>query len=125
MSVPSSLIREARRRAALSQRELAERVGSTQPAIARIESGRGSVTVDTIERLVGAAGFDLVLDITPRLPIDPVTAVYQQDVDRSLLRQNRKRTVNERLRSGAEMVTGGQELQQAMSSVSARKARAR
>jgi transcriptional regulator with XRE-family HTH domain len=123
MPTPSSLLRETRRLAGLSQRELADRAGTSQSAIARLESGRGSVTVSTRERLLAAAGFDLVLDVAPPARTDDaLTAVYRQDVDRSLLRQNLRRSVDERLRSGAELVTAGHELQRAMASAPRRRA---
>lgn len=55
------LIREARRRAGISQQELANRTGLQQPAIARWESGRVEPSLATVERLVGACGLELQL----------------------------------------------------------------
>lgn len=45
----------------LSQRELAERVGTSHSAISRIESGRHKTSVDTLQRIAGALGLRLVL----------------------------------------------------------------
>jgi transcriptional regulator with XRE-family HTH domain len=59
------LVREARRRAGLTQRELAARVGTTQPAIARIESGDSAPSFERIVRLVRACGFDLGIRVVP------------------------------------------------------------
>jgi transcriptional regulator with XRE-family HTH domain len=59
------LVREARRRAGLTQRELAARVGTTQPAIARIESGDSAPSFERIVRLVRACGFDLDIRVVP------------------------------------------------------------
>jgi transcriptional regulator with XRE-family HTH domain len=59
------IVREARRRAGLSQRELAGRVGTTQPAIARVESGDSAPSFDRILRLVRACGFDLDIRVVP------------------------------------------------------------
>ncbi|MCA1823916.1 MAG: helix-turn-helix transcriptional regulator [Mycobacteriales bacterium] len=58
------LIREARRRAGLTQAQLAERAGTTQSAVARWESGRTSPSVDTLLRLLRLCGFrlDVALD---------------------------------------------------------------
>ncbi|MET0417539.1 MAG: helix-turn-helix domain-containing protein, partial [Actinoplanes sp.] len=57
-----SLLRALRRRADLSQRELAERAGVPQPTLARIESGRAiDPRYRTVERLVRAAGGDLAI----------------------------------------------------------------
>ena len=53
------LIKKARSRAGLSQSALAKRVGTTQSAIARWESGHVSPRVVTLERLLKACGFDL------------------------------------------------------------------
>lgn len=60
------IVREARRRAGLTQRELGERVGTTQSAIARIERGSTEPAYDRVQRLVEACGFDLVPRIAPR-----------------------------------------------------------
>lgn len=55
----NDLVREARKRAGLTQRELAELAGTTQSSIARLESGRTSPTFDTVLRLVRLCGMDL------------------------------------------------------------------
>jgi transcriptional regulator with XRE-family HTH domain len=81
------MLRYARRRARLTQRALAERTGVPQPAIARIEAGRISPRVETLSRLLEAAGF--TLDLSPRLGVG---------VDRSLIREALKRTPEERIR---------------------------
>ena len=57
-----ALVREARTRAGLTQAELAERVGTTQSAIARLERGT-SLTLERASRLVRACGFDLQVRI--------------------------------------------------------------
>lgn len=59
----SQLVREARRRAGLTQAELATRVGTTQSAIARLERGSTSLTLERASRLVRACGFDLQVRI--------------------------------------------------------------
>jgi transcriptional regulator with XRE-family HTH domain len=59
------LIIEARRRAGLTQRELARRLGTHQPVIARWETGRTSPDFRTVVRAVRACGFDLSVGITP------------------------------------------------------------
>jgi transcriptional regulator with XRE-family HTH domain len=52
----AELLRQARTDAGLTQRELANRAGVPQPAIARIESGGVSPRVDTLDRLLAACG---------------------------------------------------------------------
>ena len=51
---------------ALSQRELAERAGTTQSAIARVETGRSTPSFDTVLRLVRLCGFDLDVMLVER-----------------------------------------------------------
>ncbi len=56
----ATLLRTARTRAGLSQRALSEAAGTSQSAVAAIESGRKQPTVATLERLLRAAGTELV-----------------------------------------------------------------
>lgn len=49
-------IRQARRRAGLSQRALAGQSGVAQPTIARIETGKDDPRIGTLERLLQACG---------------------------------------------------------------------
>jgi transcriptional regulator with XRE-family HTH domain len=61
------LIREARRRAGLTQGELAKRLGTTQSALARIERHGTEPSFDRVAVVARACGLELV----PRLlPID-------------------------------------------------------
>jgi transcriptional regulator with XRE-family HTH domain len=57
----ADLIVEARRRAQLTQRELAERAGTTQSSVARWESGRSEPSFANVVRLLRLCGF--VLDV--------------------------------------------------------------
>lgn len=66
MSYGGDLIREARKRAGLTQTELADRAGTAQPAIARWESGRTAVSLDDVIRLVRLCGLDLELHLVER-----------------------------------------------------------
>jgi transcriptional regulator with XRE-family HTH domain len=109
-----TLILEARRRSGLAQTELAKRAGTSQPAVARLERGHSSPTLATLEKLVRAAGFDLRMELVPRSPTDPVIEIYKKDVDRTLLRENLRKTVDQRLRSLAEMQDFGRELERAV-----------
>lgn len=61
----ADLVREARRRAGLTQRELAERAGTTQSAIARLERGRTSPSFETVLRLIRLCGFRLDVALDP------------------------------------------------------------
>jgi transcriptional regulator with XRE-family HTH domain len=55
----ASLVREARRRAGMSQSELAARTGTTQSAIARLECGRSSPSFRRVTELIEACGLEL------------------------------------------------------------------
>jgi transcriptional regulator with XRE-family HTH domain len=61
-----AIVQEARRRAGLTQRELAKRAGTSQSAIARIERGRQIPSVETLQRILRACDLDLQLRVTAR-----------------------------------------------------------
>jgi len=78
---PSYLLKEARRKTGLSQRELAKRAGTSQSVVARIESGVTNPTVGTLNHLVTAAGFELYT----KLVVRPVENSHMlEDVERIL-----------------------------------------
>ena len=56
---------EARSRAGLTQGELARKMGTTQPAVARLESGRTRPSLRTLERLALATGSQLSISLKP------------------------------------------------------------
>ena len=62
----NDLVREARKRAGLTQKELAERVGTTQSAIARLETGRTAPSFESVVHLVRACGLDLDVMLVER-----------------------------------------------------------
>ncbi|MFW6200502.1 MAG: type VII toxin-antitoxin system MntA family adenylyltransferase antitoxin [Gemmatimonadota bacterium] len=59
----AELLRVARDRAGLSQRDLARRADTSQSVVARIELGETSPTVSTLNRLIEAAGFRPVVHL--------------------------------------------------------------
>lgn len=61
--VPGFLLRQARIEAALSQRELAERLGVTQQAVSRAEQWSSNPTVDLMRRWLEACGARLELRV--------------------------------------------------------------
>lgn len=81
-----TLVREARRRAGLTQRQLAQRAGVSQPTVARIERGEVAAPFERIVELVRAAGFDLDVHV---VPLDEETVAMAQ--------RNLRRTPDERL----------------------------
>lgn len=109
----AELVTSARARAGLSQRELAERSGTSQSAIARLEGGGGNPTLSTLDRLVASAGFALRWDLVPRYASDQLVEAYKRDVDRTLLRENLRRSVDDRLLMNAELLSSGAALESA------------
>lgn len=55
------MLRRARREAGLTQRELAARAGTSQAAIAAVETGRKQPSVATLSRWLDVAGAGLAL----------------------------------------------------------------
>lgn len=53
----------ARARAGVSQGELAQRMGTTQSTIARLESGKGTPGLRTVQRYAAALGLRAVLKL--------------------------------------------------------------
>jgi transcriptional regulator with XRE-family HTH domain len=79
-------LKYARRRAGMTQRELAEAAGVPQPGIARVERGMVVPRLDTLLRLLAPTG--VTLELSPHLG---------GGVDRSLIRAPLARTPEERV----------------------------
>ena len=62
----ATLLREARTKAGLSQRELARRAATAQSVVARIEGGQTSPSWDTLNGLLDAAGFGVEARLAER-----------------------------------------------------------
>jgi transcriptional regulator with XRE-family HTH domain len=80
------LLKRARRRAKLSQRELGKRAGIPQSTVARVELGTLSPRTDTLDRLLRAAG--------QTLAVEPVLGI---GVDRTQIRELLRLTPDQRL----------------------------
>ena len=61
------LIRTARSRAGLTLRELGERAQTSHSTLSAYESGRTTPNVDTLDRVLRAAGFALDVELQPRI----------------------------------------------------------
>jgi transcriptional regulator with XRE-family HTH domain len=97
------LIREARLRAGLTQRALAERMGTSQPAVARWENGRQEPGFDTVVKALQACGFDLDVRLTLR-----------DDSDERFFVQYRAMTLEDRLQSLLNMLAFEREAHRAL-----------
>jgi transcriptional regulator with XRE-family HTH domain len=59
-------VTEQRKARGLSQKELAELTGTTQSAIARLESGGRTPRIDTLLRIAEALDCELIVELRPR-----------------------------------------------------------
>ena len=59
-------VAQQRKARGLSQQELAELTGTTQSAIARLESGGRPPRIDTLLRIAEALDCELIVDLRPR-----------------------------------------------------------
>jgi len=84
---PGTLVREARIRAGIGQRELARRAGVAQPLLSRIERGLVSPRYETVDRLLRACGMSLEPAERPG-----------RGVDRTLIRERLRMSPAERVR---------------------------
>ena len=82
-----TIIREARRRAGLTQAELAGRLGTTQSAVARLERGTTEPSFERVDAAVRACGLELAPHIRPA-----------DDADWSVASGNLELTVDQRVR---------------------------
>jgi transcriptional regulator with XRE-family HTH domain len=79
-----ALIREARRRAGLSQAALAARVGTTQSAIARLESGATEPTLRRVADAVAACDLELPIGLVPAAEVATLDVALAATGPRSL-----------------------------------------
>ena len=64
--VLASAVMDVRNRAGLTQAQLARKMGTTQPVVARLESGRTRPSMRTLERMAEATGSRLRISFEPR-----------------------------------------------------------
>lgn len=72
----AGIVRLARAKAKLTQAELAERCGIDQQVVSAYETGRRQPTLPTLEKLAGAAGFELSIRLLPHDDHDAALAAY-------------------------------------------------
>jgi transcriptional regulator with XRE-family HTH domain len=94
-----ALVREARRRHGLGQAELAKSLGTSQPAISRIERDQVSPTVETLERILNAMGETLRVATLPLR--EPAPGASNQSI--AELRADYRLTPSQRLAQAAQL----------------------
>jgi len=100
--IPDRSLRQARRRAGLTQRQLAVRTGVPQSTIGRIEAGSVDPRVSTLDRLLRACGDEL--DAVPRRGVG---------VDPTVVRSHLRDPPLERVRNAASAADAAQQLREA------------
>lgn len=97
MSLAAGLVETARLRGDLTQAELARRAETSQPAIALYEAGRRSPSLDTLERILRAAGFEMRIRLEP---IDDHDVVLERWLATVPVRERRRFERQQRERTG-------------------------
>ncbi len=96
----NDLIREARRRRGLTQRQLAEKLGTTQSAIARLESAATAPSFDRVIEILRALDLDLDFMLVERdgsdwmlaaanLPLSPEQLLERHEHSTAVFREVR------------------------------------
>lgn len=93
MLAPAELLREARLEAGLTQAALAARAGTSQPALARYETGAVIPSLPTLERLLEGCGRALLIESVP-------TAEQENRPRLEHVRRDRRRLVGAARRHG-------------------------
>jgi transcriptional regulator with XRE-family HTH domain len=75
----ASALKAARRRAGLTQRELAARAGTSQATLSAYENGRKQPSLETLDRLLAATGSRLTVTAAER----PVIRLSERELTRA------------------------------------------
>lgn len=86
-----NLIRVARHDAGLSQRDLAKRAGTSQATLSAYEAGRKSPSLDTLARIVRAAGRDLRIHVVDHDDHDDWMRAYEARLPEEIRTARRER----------------------------------
>ena len=97
MILAGKVLKEARLEAGLTQAELAERLGASQPVVARLESGRANPRIATFERALAATGHRLAVAVEPS---------GYPPIDETLITGNLRRSPADRIRYFAASYRG-------------------
>lgn len=89
MDSAATIVRGARRRAGLTQTQLAAHAGIEQSVVSAYENGRREPSFETLRKLVGAAGYELNVDLVAspaRSRLQVVVARHRVELVRALSR---------------------------------------
>jgi transcriptional regulator with XRE-family HTH domain len=100
MNLSAEIIRTARREAGLTQRQLAQRLGISQAAVAQLERPTANPTIATVERALRATNHRLELSAVRAKP----------SVDISLLQEALHWTPAERIAAAARLTDDAEKL---------------
>ena len=92
MASAAELIRASRRRAGLTQAEVARRAGMTQPVVARLEREGANPRLNTLDRVITATGHSLEL-----------SAGAHSGIDETMIAADLRLSPDERLRRFEEL----------------------
>lgn len=105
MSRAGDIVKEARLRSRLSQRELARRAGTSQAAISRIERGLEEPTLERLEQVLAGLGWKLGVELEP---------IEVHDMEPWRLRLYVDDPPGFRIEGGINWISAGLELQDAV-----------
>lgn len=108
MAALGDLVRRARRRSGISQRELARRAGTSQAAISRIEAGLEEPGFERFQALMQSLGWQPSVELKP---------IAEHRAEPRRLLEERYRTPSDRV---AEGVAGARFVRQVREAVDAR-----
>lgn len=74
----------------MSQRELAANAGTSQATISAYETGEKSPSLDTLHRIIQAAGLDLRIQVVPNDDHDRWLAEYERSLPKSVIAKTRR-----------------------------------
>lgn len=100
-TLAAGLLRLARRKAQLTQQRLAEVAGVSQQAVSAYETGKKDPTMETLQRLIRAAGLELRVKLEPLDTHDEDMSNYLQMLSprqrTDIERNQQERVANARL----------------------------
>jgi transcriptional regulator with XRE-family HTH domain len=101
-TLAAGLLRLARDKAGITQRELARAAGVSQQSISSYETGRKEPTLPTLQRLLAAAGLEMRIRLEPLDYHDATLEAFMRTLpptlQAELAEESRARVENQRLR---------------------------